>query len=899
MIIERSVSVVEEKRVVTGLITSTQFIKDIIPVFQLDYFVNSYLKTIATWCVEFYAEHSKAPYKHISDIFDTEVLKLKESDSELISELLKQLSEQYDEESINVQYLKDCAVDYFRKRELEIVVNNVSVLKEKGEYDEAEDEINRFKKVTLDLDSGNLINLGDVNQIMEIYRKREEEDKNFFQLPGDLGRYLGNYKRGDVVGYYAPAKRGKCVEENSLVYLADGRIMKIKDVVRLGISGILCMDKKHNIVKGKITDWMYSGEKDEYEITTKSGRKIITSKDHKFYTPTGWKRLKELKVDDRVAMSKFIPNFSDKFINPKKLKILAYLIADGHLANKTISFTKYSTEIMDDFINNLPKSDAYRMEREGKEIRLHVGKVTKFIKSVGLKDKLSGDKFIPDIVMQSNNESMTIFLNTLFICDGSIWMDRNCVHVDYSTKSHMLAQQILCCLNRFNIFGKLREKIVNGTTYYEIIISSNQGVLDFVNKIGFSFHKAAKAKEFVKDLIPKRDYIDCIPKEFVKEAGDDLIARGLPIAANETFRKAYKDNKHLSRFTFSKVMGFDHKALNNDLLWDSIISIKRKDKVKMYDISVEDNHNFISDGFIVHNSFTLVDHYKHAVLQKRKTIFWSVEMTQTEITPRIMKAFQPMIEEAGDYPFPVFDCKKNQSGDCSDRASGVIILDGDEIIDDPTHIPCTKCKGQGIHLHEFDVTIYSSSIFREADDIFTVRDLLEGKLRNEGMANTFNKYARLSVHPKYTLTYDKMMRDIEIFEAKDGFIPDIFIIDYVDILDVGSKFDDYRAVDEAWKLMARMAGEFNALVITATQANKEGHKATALDSTHQAGFYGKNQHVNMMCGLNQTPAEKAAGILKYGITEARSQPFIPGVQCICLQDIKAGQVYLDSYYKGF
>ncbi len=504
MISSRTVSVTEEKRIITGLITSSKFTKDILQVFQLDYFVNSYLKTIASWCIAFYEEHERCPYVHINDIFESESHKLKESESELIGDLLKTLSDTYDPESINIEYLKDCTIDYFRKRELEIMVNNISVLKEKGEYDDAESEIDRFKKVTLDLDSGVLINLGNIEQVTEIYKQRDEEDKNFFQLPGDLGRYLGNFKRGDVIGYYAPAKRGK--------------------------------------------------------------------------------------------------------------------------------------------------------------------------------------------------------------------------------------------------------------------------------------------------------------------------------------------------------------------------------------------------------SFTLVDHFKHAVLQKRKTIFWSVEMTKTEITPRIMKAFQPMIEEEGEYPYPVFDCKKNQTGECADRESGVIILDGDELIDDPTHIPCTKCKSRN-YKHDYDVTVHTQSIFRKADDIFSVRELLEGKLRDEGMASIFNKYARLSVHPKYTLTYDKMMRDIEVWDSKEGFIPDIFIIDYVDILDVGSKFDDYRAVDEAWKLMARMAGEFNALVITATQANKEGHKAAVLDSTHQAGFYGKNQHVNLMVGLNQTPGEKEAGIIKYGITEARSQSYIPGRTCTCLQDIKSGQVYLDSYYK--
>lgn len=501
MIQVRDISMVEEKRIVTGLITSTEYAKQIMPVLDLDYFVNSYLKTIATWCAVFFEEHEKAPNVHIKDIYESESSTLKDTDSELIGNLLTTLDEQYDPESVNVEYLKNSTVDYFRKRELEITVNNVSVLKEKGEFDEAEEEIKKFTKVSIELDSGTLINLGDVDVISDIYRQREEEDKKFFRLPGDLGHYLGNFKRGDVVGYYAPAKRGK--------------------------------------------------------------------------------------------------------------------------------------------------------------------------------------------------------------------------------------------------------------------------------------------------------------------------------------------------------------------------------------------------------SWTLVDHYKHGILSRRRTVFWSIEMTKTEIVPRIMKAFTPMVGEGGMCTYPVFDCIKNQNGDCKDRMSDTIVRDGDDVIPDPTHVPCTKCMNHRECDHEYEMVVWNQTIYRKPDDIFTVQKMMTDR---QGIHRRFDKYGRLSVHPKYTLTYDKMMRDLEVFNAQDGFIPDIFIIDYIDILQTGTKFDDYRAVDEAWKLLARMAGEFNALVITATQANKEGHQAETLDATHQGGFYGKNRHVNMMIGLNQKPEEKAQGIIKYGITEARSQHYIPGSTCTVLQDLSSGQTYLDSYY---
>jgi hypothetical protein len=118
------------------------------------------------------------------------------------------------------------------------------------------------------------------------------------------------------------------------------------------------------------------------------------------------------------------------------------------------------------------------------------------------------------------------------------------------------------------------------------------------------------------------------------------------------------------------------------------------------------------------------------------------------------------------------------------------------------------------------------------------------------------KYGRIVVYPKYSLTYKDIQKELDNLIRKDNFIPDIIIIDYADILIMDSKHLDYKLEDERWKLLAQLAGNTNALLITATQANLAGHKTESLDSTHQGGFYGKNRHVNAMIGLNQNKDEK-------------------------------------------
>ncbi len=639
MITQKIVSVTEEKRVVVGLIVSTEFCQKIKPILKLDYFVNSYLRTLATWCDEFFETYKKAPFKHIKDIFHDEVnaQRLNETEAELIEKLLTDLDNQYGEEEINLDYWVESAGEYFRSREIEITINNIAILKEKGNLEEAEKALLDFQKVEFPVEDHVLINPGNLETQEEIYKKRDEEEVNFFILPGDLGKYLGNQKRGDVVSYFGPAKRGKCVGENSLIYLSDGTIKTIKEVVDKKLDNILCMDENKKITKGKVVDWLHCGLKQEHTLLTRSGRKIKTSKDHKFYTPEGWKSLDELKKDDLVAIAK-----------------------------------------------------------------------------------------------------------------------------------------------------------------------------------------------------------------------------------------------------------------NTDIEWDKVKKITKSKIVPMYDLTIEKNHNYISDGFIVHNSHLLINQFKHGVLSRRRTLFFSVEMTATEVLPKINQAFFPMTKEEGTYSFPVFDCKHNQGSACADRLTPVYLeynASNGSYFYDPNHVPCTLCKGHKDYetRKKYDWITWMMQIKREKDDIFAVRK------EYPKFQKMWNKYGRLSVHKKYSLTYDLMMKDIDILWQKQGWFPDILIIDYIDILQINSKFDDYRLDDEKWKLLAKIAGETNTLVITATQANKEGHKTDSLDSTHQGGFYGKNRHVNLMVGLNQQKEDKKKGIMRLGITEARSQEFHEDLQCVVLQDFKSGQAFLDSF----
>jgi len=885
----------EEKRAVTGLIVSNEFAKAIAPILDLAYFKNKYLLHVATWCKVFYEEHGKVPFKHIQDIYESEAPNLKETERELIGDLLANLSEQYDDaSSLNVDYLVQSTEEYFRKRELEIHVNNISVLKEKGALEEAEAEIARFTRVTASMDDSLYIDLGDQNTRDNLYKKLYEQQKSFFKFPGDLGDFLGNMKPGDVIGITGAKKKGKTIRYDSLVYLNNGTCKTIQYVVENKIKDVLCMDDSMHIVPGKVTDWIYSGLKDEYVLVTKSGQTIGAAITHPFFTPDGWKTLGDLHVGDMVALSKTIR--TDHLLgndSPMLMRLLAYLIADGHLRMKKLGFTKHDKEIMDDFLSCVSFfGGRYSYDKAGKAVRILDGTIHDIIKKHGLMDCLSGDKFIPDHVLKSSNDNVSIFLNTLFTCDGSIWKNpnNNNVVVEYSSKSKLLVQQIQMCLHRFGLLAKMKTKYVNSVPYYILFLSSAPSVRLFLDKIGFSFHKKEKADSLLSSVTGDKDYLDVIPHKWVKEEGQRLRDTGRGFN-DETYRLAFNNGTHAPKNIFERVIG-DHPILHTDIMWDYVVAIHKKHKqVPMYDLTVEDNHNFIANSFIVHNSWLLNDFFKHAIMNKIKTVKWAIEMTDTEEIERFDKLFYPTIDRAsGLYKYPVFDCLQNQIGDCGERASRVLVREDSkgDLQEHPDHVVCTKCR----HTEpaRFVPAVYNATIHRDQADRFSIVDKMEQH------RHLLHKYSRIVVRPKYTLTYDMMMYDLDRMYSKWGFVPQILLIDYVDILKVNSKFDDYRLDDAKWKLLQELASATKCMVVTPTQANKEGELATTMRSTDQGGFYGKGRHVNLMIGINQVAKEKKEGLYRVTIMDARSTRSNELDYCIVLQDLKTGQMHLDSYW---
>lgn len=200
----RIVSSIENK-IVTGLITSDSFCRQLSPILKRDYFAVEYAGVIADWCRKFYHEYRKAPKQHIEDIYLSKRDELGEDVADIIKVFLKKISDQYEEDGLNVDYLLQQSFEYLNKRSLQVTHEQLGKMLESGKVDRAERIMQEYRKNARAVSSW--VNPLDAEYVKNILM--DEEEDQVFRFPGRLGDITGWHERGWFVAVVAPMKRGK------------------------------------------------------------------------------------------------------------------------------------------------------------------------------------------------------------------------------------------------------------------------------------------------------------------------------------------------------------------------------------------------------------------------------------------------------------------------------------------------------------------------------------------------------------------------------------------------------------------------------------------------------------------------------------------------------------------
>ena len=401
-------------------------------------------------------------------------------------------------------------------------------------------------------------------------------------------------------------KQGKCAALGTLVSMADGSLVRIEDV-RAGDS-VQSVSTDGSIVSRKVLASESVGPKEGLTVHTSRGREITVGKEHRLFTCDGWVEAWQLRPGDYVAYPSKSLDIEWCPESPLRAELVGMLIADGGLTTRTPVFTKKDKEIVDRFRYLLSvefpdiKVTAVTGSKYGHSLtsaRGNKNELTSYLRDVGLMGKKSVEKTIPNEFMRASDRVVLSLLSGMYTCDGSVYSGNGKKWVvEYSTGSKAMSAQVRMLLSRFGILTSIQTKTTNfNTTAYTIRVTDQDmcdKLLSIVKihgekgrRVGKVFSKFSKISTLPRQLW---DRIETLNLD-VSSLGAGTIRRGRNLSRK--FARAVAERNG------DDWIGFLSRA---EMSWDRITSIDESQHQEMWDLEVEETHNYIADGLVSHNS---------------------------------------------------------------------------------------------------------------------------------------------------------------------------------------------------------------------------------------------------------------------------------------------------------
>ena len=195
----------EEIKLLTGLIVDDEFCRRVLEMLKPEHMQVRHARRIIQWVRQYHEKYGKAPGLEIQTLFNVEKKKIDKVEADVIQDFLANLNDQYQQQQgHNWQYQTDLARDYIRRRALEVLSEQVTVLKDK-DLAKAEEIVRDF--VVTGIKTSQWVFPFIDRKLQQRIISRQHTGP--FRLTGALGGLFGYWQRGWLVAFFGPMKRGK------------------------------------------------------------------------------------------------------------------------------------------------------------------------------------------------------------------------------------------------------------------------------------------------------------------------------------------------------------------------------------------------------------------------------------------------------------------------------------------------------------------------------------------------------------------------------------------------------------------------------------------------------------------------------------------------------------------
>ncbi len=423
----------------------------------------------------------------------------------------------------------------------------------------------------------------------------------------------------------------ECVTGETLVCLADGRRMPIRDLVGQTPT-VWAMDGRQKLVAAQSDRVWSKGVKAVFRVVLASGRSVYATAGHRLYAAGGWKVLSDLKVGDRLALARRVPapeqplRWSDS-----EVTLLGHLVGDGsYLVHQPLRYTTSSQDNSDAVrtaaleLGSTVKRYAgrgrwHQLLLSGNGNRWVAAGVGGWLKKLGIFGQRSHEKRLPVDCFRLGNDQVELLLRHLWATDGCIHVrppaQRGAARVYFATVSEGLAEDVAALLLRLGIVARLRSTTSGSDRPVHIVdVAGAEQQLRFLERVGAFGPRVRAAAELASRLasvVPNAN-VDTLPIEVFGEVRAAMAARGVTQRRTAAMRgTGYGGTNHFkfapSRPTLASyaelldALDVRHR-IEADVCWDRVVAIEPSGEQEVFDLTVPGPASWLADGIVSHNS---------------------------------------------------------------------------------------------------------------------------------------------------------------------------------------------------------------------------------------------------------------------------------------------------------
>jgi intein/homing endonuclease len=437
----------------------------------------------------------------------------------------------------------------------------------------------------------------------------------------------------------------------------------------------------------KKVEYIWKNQPEETrKIKTTQGYPLIGTLNHPIRVVSDgeivWKNCEDVKVGDYAVIDRsreWFPKTND--IDEDTAYLFGCLVGDGGYTKRgSIGFTTADDEFLEK-LNPICKKlwgKTFSKSKSKYQWMMYGNFIwDELFQKYGFNSSVCSEKDFPKCILGASREAVAAFIRGLMDTDGSVNSKRNTV--EFASKSKNLVYTLQFILTRFGIISKVKKRLNKkyNRYYYYLYISGNEAKL-FAREIGFGLFRKQALLIRYRDL-PCNTNIDIVPHDLVLSRM--LSLRVLALSNKDCMIVPDNFWHNFSEYRLKKYqMGYDkfnafldvlRPLLHDNVDWQFLNDIREKhyfyDKVKSidtgfsetYDVYIPDDHSFISNGFISHNSWILGLYalLRMIFMPGRKVVITGAAFRQSKVIFEYMEAIwrgAPLLRDIcmdGDGPF--------------------------------------------------------------------------------------------------------------------------------------------------------------------------------------------------------------------------------------------------------